>query len=185
MSMRTVQLVLFPAWKYPRILQAASFSPPKCTWKTREIFGGLEKLMGVITPVVLKIPSPDLKETGITCSVGMLKPKNEHCLQSYGGTDWYEEALPKPFRGWLGPLRKVSLCRGVYAWISPQENFVLLFHQIATEWCKTSPVLVKWVRLHVYSALLADSNLCSWLCSHSHLHPSQEHCRQMVLVFRL
>lgn len=37
--------------------------------------------MGVITPMVLKIPNPDLKETGITWQVGMLKPKNEHCLQ--------------------------------------------------------------------------------------------------------
>lgn len=73
--MRTVKLALFPAWKYPRILQAASFFPTKCTWKTGEIFGGLEKLMGVITPAVLKIPNPDLKETGVTCQVGMLKPK--------------------------------------------------------------------------------------------------------------
>lgn len=184
MSMGTVQLALFPAWKYPRILQAASFSPPKCTWKSGEIFGGLEKLMGVITPVVLKIPNTGLKETGITCWVRMLKPKNEHCLQSYGGTDWYEETSPKPFRDWLGSLRKVSPCREVYAWTSCQESFVLLFHQIPTEWCKTSPVLVKWVRLHVYSALLADSNLCSWLCT---LSPPAfpEHCRQMLLVFRL
>lgn len=142
MSMRTVKLALFPAWKYPRILQAASFSPTKCTWKTGEIFGGLEKLMGVITPVVLKIPNPDLKETGITCQVGMLKPKNEHCLQRLhnGGTDWYEETLTKPFRGRPVSFKKCfSLQRGFMLGHLPRR--ALFYYSTKYPLCGAKPAL--------------------------------------------
>lgn len=60
------------------------------------------------------------------------------------------------------------------------DCFVLVFQQTAIKCCKNCPVL-KQLNFYAYSAPLADSDLCIWLCTRNYLQPSEYHCSQILV----
>lgn len=67
-----------------------------------------------------------------------------------------------------------------YVQASLDDCIVLVFHQTAIKCCKNCFVL-KHLNFYAYSAPLADSNLCIWLCTHNYLQPLEYHCSQILV----